>query len=193
MKRIFIAIKIPETEEVTQLLNTLRKSLSGERIKWVEPLNIHITLAFLGELNDERIDKTKQVAGGYLEGEERFKLDLRSVGIFSGSRGAKVIWLGIDHSMCLESFQGDLAILLAENNLYDNSRKFAPHITIGRVKGHVPLERVRTVTERFNNKYFGSVNVDEIILYESILKPAGPLYKPLEIFGLNAMTSYNSQ
>ncbi len=185
MKRIFIAIKIPETEEVTQLLNTLRKSLSGEKIKWVEPRNIHITLAFLGELNDERIDKTKQVAGSFLEGEGRFKLDLRSIGIFAGSRGAKVIWLGIEHSPGLESLQGDLVTLLVENHLYDNSRKFAPHITIGRVKGHVPLERVRTVTERFRNKYFRSVNVNEIILYESILKPAGPIYEPLKTFELS--------
>lgn len=184
MKRIFIAIKIPQMEEVTHLFTTLRKSLSGEKIKWVEPHNIHITLAFLGDFDDEKTDKTRQVTGSFLKGEGRFRLDLRSVGIFSGSKGAKVIWLGIDHSMRLESFQGDLATLLAANHLYGQGRNFAPHITVGRVKGRVPLERVKTVTERFKNSYFGSVNVDEIILYESVLKPAGPVYKPLEIFDL---------
>lgn len=184
MRRVFIAIKIPEMEEVTQLFTSLHKSLAGEKIKWVEPCNIHITLAFLGELTDEEIEITRKVTGRFLTRYARFGLDLRSVGIFARLQMAKVIWIGIEQSSRLGSLQKDLVTILTANQLYGHDSKFTPHITIGRVKGKVTLERVKTVTEKFKNRSFGCMIINEIILYESILKPAGPVYKPLEIFKL---------
>ena len=99
-------------------------------------------------------------------------------------RDPRVIWIGIENSEKLVNLFNAIKTGLDDTGFKTEDRPFRPHITIGRIKFLKNPAVTRTEIEKYRETEIQKVAVREVILFESILKPAGPVYKPVGIFKL---------
>ena len=179
MQRIFIALKVEAEDNLLKMISTFKSGLSKEQIKWTDQGNIHITLAFLGDTEEYMIKNISLVLKNACAGSGKFELVLRGSGVFRSISDPRIIWTGIDHSERLFQLYESIMNGLKELNIKIEDRTFNPHLTLGRVKRLNYKEELKSLVERYKNQEIQIVSVNEVILYESILSNAGPVYKPL--------------
>ncbi|MCX6254086.1 MAG: RNA 2',3'-cyclic phosphodiesterase [Bacteroidia bacterium] len=179
MKRIFIALKVEAEESLLKMISSLKSGLSNESIKWTNPNNIHITLAFLGDTEEERIKIISAMLKEKCEGFGKFELIIRGSGVFKNLSDPRVIWTGIDPSGKLAQLNDFIMNGLKSADIKMEGRPFKPHLTLGRIKYLKDLTILKTLMDKFQNSEIQKVPVNEVILYESILLQSGPVYKPL--------------
>ena len=194
--RVFIAIDIDEKTraaiaDLQKQLNSkvdIKKvgSTSSPRsdVKWVEPENIHLTLKFLGEIDEKQLaevyDITKQVAALH----KNFTLDIESVGSFGG-RSAKVVWVGAGKGADeLIALQKDLDERLEQAGYPKEDREFSAHLTICRVRNPKAGFKLAEAVVQFEKLKLGSIDADAVCVYQSQLMPEGPIYTQLASFKL---------
>jgi 2'-5' RNA ligase len=182
MKRIFIAIKVDAGEALLKMLSEFKSRLNGENIKWVSADNIHITLAFLGNTEDEQIKTISKMLRTACEGFGEFDLTIKGSGVFKSFNDPRVIWTGIEPSQKLNQLNGLIIIGLKEAGIRMEDRPFKPHLTLARIKYLKPGNTLKEVIELFREAEIQKMPVNEVILYESVLLPSGPVYKPIGKF-----------
>jgi 2'-5' RNA ligase len=181
--RVFIAIDIDE--QIQTALRDLQQQLQSKvdvkrsDVKWVNPENIHLTLKFLGETKDEQVVEvcniTKDVAGRH----KGFDLDVESVGCFGG-KSARVVWVGIGQgSDSLLRLQEDIDQQLASAGWPQETRKFTGHLTLCRVRNSKAGVKLAQASEAYRDFRLGTTPADSVIVYQSQLRPTGPIYTPL--------------
>ena len=180
MKRLFIAIKINPDREFLQLYEELRSQLKFEKITWVSPHNVHITLKFLGDTPE---DKVEAVAAGMkkaAEGISPFSFRLGGLGIFGSSYQPRVIWAGIKDWKELAGI-GEKIIREMEVLGWERDRQnFVPHLTIGRIKFIKDKQTFQEVIGEYKHVDIQEVTVTEVRLYESELTREGPVYTVID-------------
>jgi RNA 2',3'-cyclic 3'-phosphodiesterase len=184
MKRIFIAIKIDPGEELLKMISSLKTGLKNESIKWTETSNIHITLVFLGDTEEKRIKEIDVILSGICSGFGGFDLILRGAGIFRSLRDPRIIWTGINNSKELSDLNNVISVKLRETGTYLEERPFSPHLTIGRIKRLIDTTELSALIENYKDKEIQRIRVSEIVLFESVLRPQGPVYTPLGRYSL---------
>lgn len=178
--RTFIAIELPENikQEIERLQTPLKKTRAF--VSWVRPSNIHVTLKFLGEVPEEKIDEVFDATERSVEGNKRFNMSLKNTGGFPNLRRPRVIWIGTG-SGAEELFR--LAERIEEEmekiGFPREKRKFSPHFTMGRVKSAKNIEPlVRQVKSiDFETE---EIPVVEVVVMRSQLHPDGAIYTPLK-------------
>jgi 2'-5' RNA ligase len=185
MKRIFVAIKIEPEGLLLRTISSLRSLLGNERITWVDPASIHLTLVFLGDTEEERIKVADIAVRQQCSGFGKFSFKLKGTGVFKNFRDPRVIWTGIEECERLASLNGLIMTGLKDTGFKLEDRPFKPHITLGRIKFIKDPRLLESALERYRETYFQKVDINEVILFESILKPAGPIYRPLGRFVLS--------
>ncbi|NSW95231.1 MAG: RNA 2',3'-cyclic phosphodiesterase [Bacteroidales bacterium] len=184
MKRIFIAVSIDPSNELLALMSELKSVLSKDRIKWVDHGIMHLTLSFLGDTEEKRIPELSAILKDCCAGSGSFYFKIKGMGVFRNLRDLRVIWAGISDDGNLERLYNKIREGLNEKGFPTEERPFSPHLTLGRVKSVGNTNSVKALIEKYREKEFQSVQVTEIILYESILMQTGPVYKPLSRFSL---------
>ncbi|MCJ7448442.1 MAG: RNA 2',3'-cyclic phosphodiesterase [Bacteroidales bacterium] len=184
MKRIFIAMEVEPGDALLRMLSSLKSLLGNEKIKWVDPGNIHLTLAFLGDTEDDRIKVAGIMLKNTCSGFGEFDFTLTGAGVFKNYNDPKVIWTGIEESEKLIKLNDIINTGLKDTGFKVEDRQFRPHLTLGRIRFIKDIEGLKSVIERYQNNSIQKVHVKEVILYESILKPTGPVYRPLGKFRL---------
>ncbi len=185
LMRVFLAVEIPDNikNNLKPLLQKLKRS--GGHIKWVEPENLHITLKFFGEVNDNVLNKIKETLSSSITGENSFSIELEKTGQFpERARIPKVLWVGAKRNIKLSTLVKKLEKKLSKIGFPEEKREFIAHLTIGRVKSSNGFSGVRKTLEEFKNKEFGSFIVKKIVLFKSTLTPSGPSYEKLEEYPL---------
>jgi len=180
MKRIFIAVKVEPGAELERMISSLKSLLASERIKWVDLLNIHLTLVFLGDTEEIRLPEISGLLKGICNDFPAFEFLLMGTGVFKNFRDPRIIWAGVKNSEELNELQSLMAAGLKSAGFISEDRHFNPHLTIGRIKSASDNEKLNKVLGNYGGTNFQKVHVREIILFESILRQEGPLYKPLE-------------
>ncbi|HAQ18170.1 MAG TPA: RNA 2',3'-cyclic phosphodiesterase [Prolixibacteraceae bacterium] len=189
MKRLFIGIPI-FSEQVIQFTNSCQKDelLNRYVIKWTNPFNWHITLIFLGQTPESKLDVLQKYMESSFTGIPSFNAELRGIGIFPNSNNPKVLWLGLDHLNPLISAQRNMVELLQQNGFNLENKPLKPHLTLARVKNSASRMAIVSLIDQYKSFDFGTVTFDRVILYESISTPSGPEYKPL--FAKELSSSY---
>jgi len=178
--RAFIAIEIPES--VQEILCRIQSVLKGEglNLRWVNPANLHLTLKFLGDTPVDSIDAIREKMVRTAKSFEPFTLQATGTGVFPGIKRPRVVWAGIAGNIrTLIDLHHQLDKNLAELGIPSENRPFNAHLTIGRVKGKIStarLERAMAITRHIASDPF---IVDQVILFQSDLKPTGPVYTKL--------------
>jgi 2'-5' RNA ligase len=184
MKRIFIAVRTEPGEELTRMFTSLKALLGNERITWVNMGNIHLTLVFLGDTEEERIKMTGIVLKQKCTGFGEFSFTLSGAGVFRNFNDPRVIWAGIKNPERLLDLNKLIVAGLKDTGFKMEERQFNPHITIGRIKSIKNTEELKSAITKYQNTIIQEVTVSEVILYESILKPTGPVYHSIGKFRL---------
>ena len=181
--RVFIAIDIGE--EIKKALSDLQQQLqSGADIrkgdvKWVNPDNIHLTLKFLGEIKEEEVVKVCDIVKDVASRHKNFELDVESVGCFGG-RSARVLWVGAgQYCDNLLKLQKDLDEQLAMADWPEDTRKFTGHLTLCRIRNSKAGIKLAKMAEDYRDFKLGTVLADSVLVYQSQLRPTGPVYTRL--------------
>jgi len=184
MKRIFIALKVKPGEILTGMISALKTGLNNEVIKWTSPSNIHITLVFLGDTEEHVISQIRSMLHEKCAGSGKFELIMKGAGIFRSMKDPRIIWSGIEPSEKFQWLHRTILDGLNGLNINIEDRPFSPHLTIGRIKRLKDKDRLKSLIEEYQATVIQTIPVSEVILYESILLQAGPLYNELAVFPL---------
>jgi len=164
--RAFVAVELGE--EVRGKLEELQRGLP-EGVRRVKPENLHLTLAFLGELDDAKVEEVKNALDSVSA--TGFELACKGVGAFPSARFVRVVWVGTQNDE-LKKLHEQVSTTLKP--LGFKVDRFSAHVTIGRPKGRVGLA---DFLKKHEAQEFGSFKVEKIMLKKSTLTPGGPVYE----------------
>jgi len=180
VKRTFIAIDIPYSHKMRECQNKLEHRLASQDIKWTPENQMHLTLKFLGNIDENVIRKCiivlKDIATNY----HPFSFNIRDLGVFKNIFYPRIIWFGVEKNETLIRLKKDIEKRFVELGFEPDDKNFNPHLTIGRIKRLKSKEALKELLEEYKDQVFHTVDVENIVFYESILKPEGPIYLPIE-------------
>ncbi len=190
-----MAVAIPP--DLAGRLVTLQDSLKtvGTRVSWVRGENIHVTLRFLGEVEEKRIPKMIRVLQETVAGIPPFSLTVEGLGCFPSSRSPRVIFVGVGKGGAeLSDLQGRVEGCLARIGFPREGKRFTGHLTLGRVRSPERSEALLTRIASLPAQDLGQVTVQEILLMRSELSPAGSQYSviaPLPLQGVGDLDAHS--
>ena len=179
--KVFIAIDLPE--EVRQNLAVVQRELRGvsNTIRWVSTDSAHLTLKFLGEITDEKVEEVHQVMANVSW--KQFQISVKGVGFFPGALSPRVLWAGM-HAPTLETLAERIDSKMETFGFEKERRKYRPHITLARAKRGALDSAFVTAASQFEERDFGSFLVDRCFLYRSDLQTSGHVYTKLREYPL---------
>lgn len=190
LTRAFIALEIPTQthQEISNQTASLRKNLDAHTVRWVPPGNIHLTLKFLGDVSQTKIEQICEVLSDLAGRHEKHAFKISGLGAFPNTRRPRVLWIGIQAPETLTALYQGLEASTAKLGFPPEKRPFNPHLTIGRVKQHIPPASMQSLQKALSSikiGYIDTVEVEALDLFKSDLKPSGAVYTKLYSATLN--------
>lgn len=176
--RGFIAIDIDSFPKLVQFENEIKNT--GANVKLVEPGNVHITLKFLGDTNEEHIDRIEEIIKDAVKETDSFEIQLKGAGVFPNQNYIRVMWIGIKNGEQIGKITSKIDEQISQLGFDKEKRGFSAHLTIARVKSAKNKEKLLQIIEKYRDIEFGSFKVDSIKLKKSELTPKGPIYTTLK-------------
>jgi len=171
--RTFVAVELAPSimARAGLLIDKLR--VSAAQVNWVKTQQMHLTLKFLGDVPDTETPDICRVVAGVAKNFEPFEITCRGVGAFPTNEHPRTIWIGIeDGAEALCELQAAIESALKEQlGFPKESRRFQPHLTIGRLK-HEPPAAKGELTELLNRhaQFDADLSViDEVVVFASFL------------------------
>jgi 2'-5' RNA ligase len=178
--RTFIAIELPE--KIIYTIGKVQEKLKshGFKIRWVRTENIHLTLKFLGNIQETETERIARVISESVKGYNPILISVKGIGVFPGIQRPRVIWLGISKQLDqLTELQKTLDEKLQTIGFPKEKRPFKGHLTMGRVKSKIDPKKLHDLLKNFTQFESEHFFADRIILYKSELKPKGAVYTKL--------------
>lgn len=182
--RLFTAIGAQELSfDPSLLLKKLKVNLEKKEIpyRWVPLENMHITLNFLGEVEESRLDELEILLRDTTQGFGSFNLKIDHVGAFPEERRGRVIWMGVQNSIPLRDLQRKIEEKLLAAQFLQTEEDYRPHLTVARLRSP---RQVTDILSPVKNIELGKLIVHELILYQSTLRASFPVYTPIKRFPL---------
>jgi 2'-5' RNA ligase len=181
----FIAVSLSTSilTSIGKLVRTLQPDF--EEVRWVETNNLHVTLKFLGDVPLNDLPQLIRAVTQSVNRIDSFDLTFQEFGVFPNHESPRTIWFG-----CREG--SEELIQLAESideglhsiGFPKETRRFSPHLTIGRVKKSTQASSLMSVLGEHQNRHFGSCSVSEVQIFSSELTRRGPIYDELAVVPL---------
>lgn len=185
--RIFLAIEIPQDikEKLVEVQEELRPLIPG--VRWEKGEKLHLTLVFLGKVEEERVEELKEVVREGIKGVKGFNVELSGLRFFPNEKRPRVVLLEVGEGVGeFRRLQKGLTGALSEA-VFEFARPGKPHVTLGRFKQqHPPTLRVgklepqpkmALLTLRVGKSF--KFKVKEVVMVESKLHPAGAIHTPI--------------
>lgn len=186
MIRAFVGVRIDPkmTQKISEVQSQLTRSLTG--IRWVVQENLHFTLKFLGAVEEEKITSIIKAVGRVVRPAQPFSLTAGGIGVFPDIRKPRVLWVGLE-AQGLQTLSQEVEAALEPLGFAPEKRGFKPHLTIGRWRNFTAkAQRLKEEIDHWKDQDFGQSTVEEVVIFQSILKPNGAVYSPLQIITLGA-------
>ncbi|WEU40728.1 MAG: RNA 2',3'-cyclic phosphodiesterase [Candidatus Odinarchaeum yellowstonii] len=183
--RVFIAADIDD-KEIVEKISVVKNSFSDGniKIKFVEDENLHLTLKFIGEVDERLIPQIEEKMLNIKAA--AFTITLKNIGVFT-PRYPRVLWIGIENGLA-ELVKLASAINTNLNSLgFRLEKDFTPHLTIGRIKYVKDKRQLIERIQALKNLDFGSMLIRCFKLKKSTLTPAGPIYQTIKEFKLEGV------
>ena len=183
MTRTFIALELDALQQqfLGNIIRQGRQLLPD--LGWVDPAGIHLTLAFLGELDDPALAKAS-VAAAYAAAQSNpFSYRLSGLGTFGPARYPRVLWMGVSESSgMLDVVQRALSLALEREGFAAEKRPFSPHLTLARIKTPLNPEQLQLLQQLLSHYQFASPNyrVTHLYVMKSELAHSGARYSCLQ-------------
>jgi RNA 2',3'-cyclic 3'-phosphodiesterase len=190
MLRTFIAVDFPPEiiQKIEKIIAYFKTQTPDEALKWISTNNLHLTLKFLGEIPEEKLDHFKNILANSLGDKPEFNIGVEGLGMYPDKRNPRVIWLGITAGDTLIDLHKTLDSALASAEIEREKRDFTPHLTIARVRRGTKRNTISEIGEilsLFKVDSLGNTTIKQVVLYQSELTPKGPIYTRLMTLSLN--------
>ncbi|HEY8241308.1 MAG TPA: RNA 2',3'-cyclic phosphodiesterase [Kiritimatiellia bacterium] len=185
--RVFVALEI--SDEVRAGLAAVQEQLKavGAQVSWVAPENIHLTVAFLGDVFESGLSVLSDRLDQAVDSIPPFSLSVQGLGRFGPARAPRVIWAGVRAPGELTRLYQGVADVLKGADIELEDRPFAPHVTIGRIKGPKNVAALTSQIASIKNASFGEVRVVRLLLMRSHLEQPRASYSELHASSLKGM------
>ena len=184
--RSFFAVPIPDQvrSKLAEVIGILSRRPNGDRVRWVSPDNLHVTLRFLGDVTPGVLADLVVAVAREVRVVPAFECRLQDVRMFPNPRRARVVAIGMEATGHLTELAAAVERGVVDSGSPPGDREFRAHLTLGRLLGHgYPSSQ----------DDFGladhSVCVDRVVLYQSELRPEGATYREIEAIALAGETS----
>ncbi|MCF6156440.1 MAG: RNA 2',3'-cyclic phosphodiesterase [Candidatus Brocadia sp.] len=178
--RLFVAVEI--TGEIRKKLAEFQDKLKkvDADVSWVAPENLHITLKFIGAIDEEKIEAVTNIIKDSVTHIRPFDLDYRGIGTLPTEKNPRVIFADvIDPGGVLAKIHERLDNQLMALGVEHEDRNFEAHLTVGRIKTRRNVRKLIENLNSYNGFDFGSEHVSQVVLMKSDLSPEGPIYTKL--------------
>jgi len=176
--RLFVAVNLPAAERRAAHAATAPLRASALPVRWVADDALHITLQFLGDVDEGRAAAIGAALAPAVAQAKPFPLTLGGFGVFPDERRPKVFWLGVERHPALELLANDVARALAPLGFAAELRPFQPHLTIGRARREARAAAFRGLASLAADVAWEAViRVEHVDLMESTLGSAGATYR----------------
>lgn len=183
--RTFVAI--PVSHEVRERVEGIRSQLLqvDADVKWVEPENYHLTVKFIGEVNEEELDEIVKLLQRVGRESPPFVLELQGAGFFPNRRRPRVVWIGLKGELDKAFWLGERVDAYLAELGYEMEKNRKYHLTLGRVRSEKNVQGLVGMMARIARETdFPFLEVNEIQLMQSRLSPQGPRYSVIETIRL---------
>lgn len=186
MKRLFIAVPVQPSPALISLTTYLKNVLKDEKINWVDLQNMHFTLQFLGDTPENLIPAIARETGKVSETFRQASGKLKGLGYFSKNRIPSVLYTHLENMPELNQMATGIRKALEVAGITADSKEFRAHLTLGRIRLLNDRRHFIQTVEHLKDLMIQEVSASEIILYESQLRSAGPVYRKLASFSLKS-------
>ena len=175
--RLFIAALIPEDIRtlLTNYINFLKHNIDG--VKWEKSEKLHVTLKFLGDVDESKVEEISNLLGKLAHGYSPFNMSILDFGGFPDLKHPRVLYIGLSSNSELSKFHSELEQELSGFGFKEEDRRFIPHITVARVKKRIHIKETLPITQSI-------FDITQIGLIKSELRPKGSVYTPVKLFKL---------
>lgn len=180
--RCFIAIDAV-TPRLIEVANQVRELLSGANVRasYQDPHTLHVTIKFLGEVDEGRVEVVKEMLNRVRH--RRFEIEVEGFGGFPNLRSPRVIFFDVKDSPDLNEIFSQVEELMSRCGFPREARRFKPHITIARVKTPLSIP-TKVYNQLVSMEVREVIRVDKLKLKESILRPTGAVYRDIHVVDL---------
>jgi RNA 2',3'-cyclic 3'-phosphodiesterase len=195
--RLFVALDLdPQIRDaIASFMNEVRRLAPD--VRWVQPESLHVTLKFIGERPDAKVNDIENALRGISA--KAFQLSFRGSGFFPSEKSARVFWIGIEADAALAELAAKVEASLVPLGIEAEKRAFNPHLTLARA-GNGSGAPARQKSDRPNRRFsalqtkisemsapdFGTMNAAEFFLYRSQLSSRGAQYTKIARFPLSS-------
>ncbi len=183
--RSFIAIPL-RAEIIFRIGKTQKelRTLSAD-VKWVNPQSIHLTLKFLGNIEEKKVEEITQGIQEGIKGFKPWPVMVKNMGAFPSLRNPRVVWIGIEDQVGqLVKLQNEIEKEMSKLGFEEEKRPFSAHLTLGRVRSPKGKDELAKYLLDERERDFGEIRVERVIFFKSELKPTGAVYTILKEFTL---------
>ncbi len=201
--RAFIAVEIdhPNKEKLSALISHLKKSNAD--VKWVNENHMHLTLKFLGNIEQAKVQEISEALNSIAKGFKVFATQFSKIGAFPNMRRPRVIWMGIDKGsyalkLLNEKIESGLEQIgfapltslasvpsaktsstSARGGAGKEKREYRSHLTLGRVRSLKNISELARLIDETQLDFQDEIKIDRLILFQSTLTPKGAIYTRL--------------
>ena len=178
--RVFVAIELDMVSagNIARLVKGLQANLSD--VRWSRPEQLHLTLKFIGEVDNRELPQFCDALRDACAGIEAFSLELSGLGAFPKNKPPRVVWVSAEDP---QGMLGKLAEQLDERlvalGVPRESRAFTPHLTLGRVARGADLSRLQQAMEAAAQVSI-RCEVEELVLLSSVKEQGNVVYEALD-------------
>lgn len=186
LTRAFIAVKLGENSlpEARSTILNLKSGPQGDAVRWVRTENLHVTLRFLGNIDQDQVDRLQPAVATRVVGFPPFDLSVGPAGLFPRGKRPRVVAAALEPEQPLIRLAGTVEEAVRAIGLPAEDRTFRAHLTLGRIKRNAPrsLAGLSGRIDQVNLERESPAPSDlvtRVVLFRSDLKPDGPVYTEL--------------
>lgn len=185
--RVFIAADLPESiraalgQQQAEFQGALGKASRDLGARWTNPEGIHLTLKFLGHIQDTEVKQVTEALAG-LGSFDPFQVEVRGFGCFPSPGRPRVLWAGVEAPPDLAQLAGRIEDSMEHLGFAREQREFNPHLTLARFKNPHPQQTLRALVDERRELLLGRLEVSDYFLFESKLHPSGAEYRKVMRF-----------
>ena len=179
--RAFIAIDLPDSIRAELRRKQASFRPASHEARWTQPEGIHLTLKFLGEISDQKVQEVCESLKklGPFEG---FAIGLKGFGFFPDARRPRVFWAGVEAPPNLEQLADQVEEAMARIGFAREERAYRPHLTLARYRVPQAQPALQALLSQPGEQEWGNFEVSEFFLFESKLSPHGAEYRKIARF-----------
>jgi 2'-5' RNA ligase len=184
--RLFIALDIPGKIRAHLREYVERGRILAPEARWARPEGQHVTLKFIGEVSDAKVQEIKAALTSVKAAP--FAVKFEGVGFFPSPKSPRVFWIGVEGGPALSQLAGMIDHATEKLGIPKEERAYSPHLTLARSGstpgGHHQLKPLASWLESEAPPGFGTMTAREFFLFQSRPQRGGAKYMKLQRFGL---------